>query len=70
MESSSNIVQYTKASAVSPETQAIVEQNLPHASDEVKQKTMQLMDATKKQVSSDSRKYQEKNHDLSRANQS
>ena len=50
MESSSNIVQYTKVSAVSPETQAIVEQNLPHASDEVKRKTMELMDATKRQI--------------------
>ena len=68
MESSFNTVQYTKVSAVSPETQAIVEQNLPHASDEVKRKTMELMDATKKQVSSDSRKFREKNHDLSRAN--
>lgn len=38
---------------ISPETQAIVEQKMPHASDDVKQKTMELMEAIKQRVQAD-----------------
>lgn len=39
-----------ESAAVSDETKAIVEQNLPHESDEVKQKFGELIDAIKRQT--------------------
>ena len=38
-----------KAVEISLETQALVEQKIPHASEEVKQKTMEIMEAIKQQ---------------------
>ena len=39
----------SKAVEISPETQTLVEQTIPHASDEVKQSTMMMIEVIKQQ---------------------
>lgn len=52
MEADTTNSQEQTTSEVSQETKTVVEQNIPNASENIKQKTMELMDVIKKRLQS------------------